>query len=201
MTIGGFILRAREDYSFVIVGLTLTLLGLYRLRSLYKSSSENGLLEYDDRLITKLQHSLDANYSVVLKYSFPDYDGTVPYVVLGPSGLFVVHRWEHTGEIHVENDEWVVEREQGTDRYKSPFVELERDVQSMESFLRRNNESRIEVNGRVVMMKHTAEGEVLDDDRVVYLRDLSESLVPETDDSPLDWEELNRLEEVLGLSR
>lgn len=200
MTIGGFVLRVRQDYSFVVVGLTLTLLGLYRLRSLYGPSRKKALIE-NDRLLTKFEHSLDANYSVVRNYSLPEAEEEIPYLVLGPSGVFSIRRWDHSGEIRVENEEWVVTSEDRAERFQSPMKDLKRDVQLLGSFLRRNNEKGVPVEGRLVLMKNTTNGTTWEDERVVYLRNLPESLVPETDESPLDWEDVDRLEEVLGLSR
>jgi len=200
MTIGGFVLRVRQDYSFIVVGLTVTLLGLYRLRTLYRPTRKSTFHE-NDRLLTKLEHSLDPNYSVILNYSLPEDEGVIPYFVLGPSGLYVIRRWEYFGRIHQEDGEWVVEKEDRTDRYENPLDKLDRDVQFMESFLRRNSEKDVPVEARVVLMKHTTKGTVREDKRVVYLQDLPESLTPETDETSLDWEDVDRLEEVLGLSR
>jgi hypothetical protein len=200
MTVGGFVLRVREDYSFIVVGLTMTLLGLYRLRSYYTPSKDQRFLD-EDRVLNRLKHSLDANYSVVRKYSLPDDNVDVPYLVLGPPGLVVLHRWDQPGEIRSENGTWVVESDGESERHDNPLTDLERDVQFLESFLRRKDEERVPVQGRLVLMKHTAEGEVMEDERVVFLRDLPGSLVPETGEAPLNWEAIDRLEDVLELAR
>lgn len=185
--------RANGDYSLVVVGLTLAGLGIYRLIRTYERKQDSRFLD-EDRVLNKLCYHFDANYSVAVDYELPD-GQVVPYLVLGPPGVLLFERWDRPGRVEERNGTWRREHEEKVTEHPNPRKKNTERVESVRDLLGEN----VPVNSLLVVTTRKAERDPLEADDVVHLRNLLDAVRNRTNESSLNWEEVNELEGKLGL--
>jgi hypothetical protein len=211
--LGGFLLRASDNYSLIVIGTTLICLGLVRLwrRHETKSDTETGLNQ-SDRLLGKLGRELDANYTVVTNFEVDD-EFTIPYLVLGPHGITILDTLDFRGTVEADSyqDRWKLvpesesqdevpddDPEEAEETVRNPISLNENRSMALKQQLRDDGFEAVPVTHRLVLLNYRIEGEPLNADSVVLLRDLDDEIT-QFDQSPLSWEEIDDIERALGL--
>jgi hypothetical protein len=205
LMVGGFVLRVRADYSLIVMGGTLLGLGIFRLSRHQGYWKRDSAME-DDRILRALNLQLDSNYTVAVNYSISE-DYSVPYLVLGPTGMFILDSWSEKGTVREgeEDHTWDILEQENDDQ--DPTI-----TKTVDNPLRRQNQRRRALNqklaenglggiplyDKLVLLTHKADGEPLETDRVVLLRDLTET-ISEKKKLVLDWETMDDIERTLSL--
>lgn len=199
---GGFVLRARDTYSLIVIGLSLLGLGSFRLWQRARIKNRDGSIPLeDDRLLRSLRLKLNANYSIVLNYPLSDED-SIPYMVLGPTGVFVMDTWSKKGEV-LESEsgrKWIVEGsdEGETETVRNPVVENERRIQKLRDSVDKPGLLK-PLHNCVVLLGRRADCDVLRDENVIEINDLMSVMRSDEAEDVLDWEDVDDLERLLDL--
>jgi hypothetical protein len=205
--LGGFTLRASDNYSLIVIGTTLVCLGLVRLWRRYESGSDTETgLNQEDRLLGKLGRELDANYTVVVNFEIDD-EQTIPYLVLGPHGVMILDTLNFNGTVEPDQfqERWKLKSDSDTEddseaeqMIPNPISLNETRTMALKQQLRDTGFEAVPVTHRLVLLNYSLEGEPLNTDTVVLLRELDEEIT-RFDHTPLSWEEIDDIESALAL--
>ncbi|MFB6226793.1 MAG: nuclease-related domain-containing protein [bacterium] len=207
MMMGGFVLRVQETYQLILIGAVLFSLGLFRLwqRSKIREFNSTGVVE-DDRVLRLLKHNLNANYSLIIDYPLPN-DEFIPYLILGPPGVFVLDTWELKGTVIDEGGplKWTVKREGNTEEddgtskeVPDPVVRNKRRVQSLKDSLEKPGLLR-PIHHYVILIGRRADDPPLQSDSVIEISELVRTVKSDETNQVLSWEDVEDLERLLGL--
>lgn len=205
---GGFVLRVRDSYALIVVGLTLVALGCFRLwqRGRDKRGAASGALG-DDRVLRALRHKLDANYSIAVDYPLGD-DESIDYLVLGPPGVIVLTAWEKNGDIEESESgrKWVLTRTESgegspdSESVLNPIIENEKRIQRLRDTVEKPGWLK-PLHHYVVLLGRRADCPPLEDDHVVEMNELLGEILSKDAEAVLDWEDVDELEQMLELKK
>lgn len=200
---GGFVLRIRDNYSLIVLGGTLLVLGFFRFWQSSSRRTEARKIE-GDRVLRTLRHKLGANYSIVVDYPLTDED-SIPYLVMGPPGIFVLNPWSKQREVREAEspDEWVLVRnpdstEEFRETVPNPIEINKHRVRLLTETVDRPG-LLSPVDHYVVLTGRRADCPVLQHENVLEINELSGRLLAEDRDEVLSWEDVEDLEHLLEL--
>lgn len=204
--VGGFYLRATDDYRLVIVGFSFLLLGLFRLSQRYNRLRESPGGNDGDRVLRRLKNGLSAEYTIAVDYPVQS-DTRIDYLLLGPPGIMVLSAFTESGYIVGDRTtaEWTVKEEADTDDGRTvpnPIKSNQLTIRALEERLR-NSDHILQDDPKniIILMYNGSEGPVTEYDEVRRLGEAVRFIKSMEDNhSQYNWESIDELEDVLGLS-
>ena len=205
LAMGGFALRSTGGYDLIVIGCSLIALAAVHLYLVSKKKLIKSRKSYsDDRILVRFRRELNADYSIAVDYPL-DGDGRIDYLVVGPTGIFVIKKIQERGYVSGKSDSkhWEVESDKESSssrRIENPLFKVDKHVKKIKSRLKAGSETleKIQCRSAVVFTYHAVQGPVLSLQPVFSM----ESLVPFilNSEKNVDWEAINEAEKYLNFS-